>query len=189
MPAVLRVCFVQARGFPGALRLRLFPLHDACRWNALSELREIVKDVGDSLAPAVIRNLMDKFWKSDEPYVRSLRAQALVTGRKSYLSLVLEECDDDGETPLKLACRYATADIVRYLVELGASVHAVDVSRAVLLAGCVPMRGVDWIGLVWFDHSLRIALGKRPSIALQTPTALKLCGFLCNMGRCVTCSR
>jgi Ankyrin repeat len=122
----------QARGFPGALRFQLFPIHDACRWNAMDELKDIVAGVGDSLCPAVIRDLMDKFWKSDQPYIRTLRSLALATGRKSYLSLLLEEADGDGETPLRLASKHASVHVVRYLVELGASVNAVDVRTAII---------------------------------------------------------
>lgn len=118
----------QARGIPSALRLALFPFHEICRCGFLDELKALLVDVGDELAPAAIRREMEKYWDEDEGYVRTLRQLALDVGRVSFRSMLLEERNTDGDTPLVLACQWGHADVVAHLLASGVSVSTVDVS-------------------------------------------------------------
>ncbi len=132
----------QARGIPGALRLALFPFHEICRYGFLDELKALLADVGDELAPAAIRREMEKYWDDDNEYVRILRQLALDVGRVSFRSMLLEERNTDGDTPLVLACQCGHADSVAYLLASGVSVSTVDVSEnSVMLLVCACMAG------------------------------------------------
>ena len=119
---------LRVRGMPGALRVRMFPLHDVCRWGSIVELDALLAIAGDNLMPGVIRREMDKYWTSDVNYVRALRDLSLKVGRKPFKALLLDELDDDGESLLRLACAGGHEKIVDRLLRNHADVNAADVS-------------------------------------------------------------
>ncbi len=65
---------------------------------------------------------MDKYWKiaREAEYIARMRALSAARGRRTLLQELLCERDENGDTPLRLACALGDVPIVRLLLALGA---------------------------------------------------------------------
>ena len=91
----------------------------------MEEVRDLLVPTRNTTLYEAIHVEMDKYWNVPRQgdYITRLRALSSKRGRNTLLSELLQECDDNGDTPLRLACAMGNVAIVRLLLALGADVE------------------------------------------------------------------